>query len=61
MSLVELLVNLLLAFGTFFAVRWLGSMIAPEGQDRDKLVTVVAVIIAVIVFFADLAEQLLTR
>lgn len=54
---MNLLLNLLFAFLAFFIVRWLGSMVAPEGQDKEKAVTVVAVIIAIVVFFANFAVQ----
>lgn len=52
-----LLLNLLFAFLAFFVVRYLGNMVAPEGQDKDKIVTVVAVIVAIIVFLANFAAQ----
>lgn len=52
-----ILLNLLFAFLAFFVTRYVGNMVAPEGQDKDKIVTVVAVIVAVVVFFANLAAQ----
>lgn len=53
-----LLLNLLFAFLAFFVVRYIGGMVAPEGQDKDKIVTVVAVIVAIVVFFANLAASI---
>lgn len=52
-----ILVNLLFAFLAFFIVRYIGSMVTPEGQDKDKIVTVVAVIVAILVFFANIASR----
>lgn len=57
MTLVQLLLNLLFAFLAFFVVRYIGSLVAPEGADKVKIINVVAVIVAIIVFFADLAAQ----
>lgn len=58
MSLVEILINLLFAFLGFFLTRWIGSMVVPEGQDRDRVVTIVAILVAIIVFFANFAARL---
>lgn len=55
---MNFLLNLLLAFLAYFVVRWIGASVAPDGQDKDKIVTVVAVIVAIVVFFADLATQI---
>lgn len=52
-----ILVNLLFAFLAFFIVRYIGGMVTPEGQDKDKIVTVVAVIVAILVFFANIASR----
>ncbi len=54
---MDLLINLLLAFLAFFVVRWIGSAVAPEGQDKDKIVLIVAIIVALVVFFADPAAS----
>lgn len=54
-----LFVNLLLAFLAFFVTRWIGSMVAPEGQDKDKVVTVVAVVVAILVFLSAPAATLI--
>lgn len=56
--MLNLLLNLLFAFLAFFVVRWVGSMVAPEGRDKEKIVTVCAVIVAIIVFLSNLAAQL---
>lgn len=58
MSLLSIVLNLLFAFLAFFVVRWIGGAVTPEGQDRDKIVTVVAVIVAILVFFANLAVRI---
>ncbi len=54
---MDFLLNLLFAFLAFFIVRWVGGMVAPEGRDQDKVVTIVAVIVAILVFFANFAER----
>lgn len=59
MDLLEILLNLLFAFLAFFVTRYLGGLVTPEGQDRGQIITVVAVIVAVIVFFANFAEKVL--
>lgn len=58
MSLGQILINLLLAFLGFFITRYIGNMVAPEGQDKDKIVTIVAILVAVVVFFANFAARL---
>lgn len=56
---MSFLVNLLFAFLAFFLIRYVGNMVAPDGQDKDKIVVVVAVIVAILVFFANFASQVL--
>jgi ABC-type Na+ efflux pump permease subunit len=57
MTLIQILLNLLFALLVFFLVRYIGGMVAPEGNDKDKLVTVVAVMLAVAVFLLNFASQ----
>lgn len=59
MTLGQILINLLLAFLGFFITRYIGNMVAPEGQDKDKIVTIVALIVGIVVFFANFAAQIL--
>lgn len=56
-----LLLNLLFAFLAFFVTRYVGNMVAPEGSDKDKIITVIAVIVAIVVFFANLGAQVIDR
>lgn len=58
MSLGQVLINLLIAFLAFFIVRYLAAMVTPEGQDRDKIITIVAILVAVVVFFANFAARI---
>lgn len=58
MSLAEVLVNLLLAFLAFFVVRYISSMVVPEGDDKDKIVNIVAIVVAILVFFANFAASI---
>lgn len=53
------LLNLLFALLAFFVVRYIGSMITPEGQDRTQIITIIAIIVAVVTFFANLAAQVI--
>ena len=55
---MNFLINLLLAFLAFFVVRYIGGMVTPEGQDKDKIITIVAIIAAIVVFFANFAVQI---
>lgn len=50
-----ILINILFGILAFFVTRYIGAMVAPEGQDRDKIVTIIAIIVGVLVFFANLA------
>lgn len=56
---MEFLLNILFAVLAFFVVRYVGLMIAPEGADVPKVVTVIAVIVAIVVFFADFGDKVL--
>lgn len=58
MTLGQILVNLLLAFLAFFVTRYIGNMVAPEGADKDKIITIVALLVGVVVFFANFAAQI---
>lgn len=58
---MNLLLNLLFAVLAFFAVRYIGGMVAPEGNDKDKIVTVIAVVAGILVFFANLASEVTIR
>lgn len=58
MTLTQIIINLILAFLGFFVTRYIGNMIAPEGQDKDKIVTVVAVLVAIVVFFSNFAVRI---
>ena len=58
---MNLLLNLLFAVLAFFAVRYIGGMVAPEGNDKDKIVTVIAVVVGILVFFANLASEVTIR
>ena len=58
MSLTNILVNLLFAFLAFFVTRYIGNMVAPDGQDKDKIVTIVAILVAILVFVANLASRI---
>lgn len=55
---MNLLINLLVAFLVFFIVRYIGTMVAPEGQDKDKIVTIVALICAVLVYLSGPAASI---
>lgn len=57
MSLGHFLVNVLLALLAFFLTRYVALMVVPEGQDRDKIVTIIAILVAVVVFFANFAVK----
>lgn len=59
MTLAQVILNLLIAFGMFFVVRYVGSLVVPEGQDRDRIINVIAVIIGVLVFFANWAATII--
>ena len=54
MDLVELLVNVLLALLAFFGIKWL----AAEVSVPHPMGVIVAAIVAVIVFLANLAERI---
>lgn len=58
MSLTDFLVNVLLGLLAFFLTRYIALMVVPEGQDRDKIVTIVAILVGVVVFLADFAARL---
>lgn len=58
MTLLQAIVNLLIAFLSFFLVRYVGSLVAPDGADKDKIINIVAIIVAIIVFFANFAAQI---
>ena len=57
---MEFLVNLLFAVLAFFVVRYIGNMVAPEGSDKDKIVTIIAVIVAVVVFLANYGARVIS-
>lgn len=52
------LVNILFAILAFFVVRYIGASIAPEGPDKVKVLTVIALIVAIVVYFANFATQI---
>lgn len=58
MTLAQLILNVLFAILVFFIVRFVGSLVTPDGQDRDKVINAVAVIVAVVVFIANFADQI---
>jgi hypothetical protein len=58
MTLTQAILNILFALLAFFAVKYIGGMVAPEGQDRDRIIVIIAIIVAVLVFFANLASQI---
>jgi hypothetical protein len=59
MSLGDILLNLLFAFLAFFIVRYIGTMVVPDGADKDKIVNIVGLLVGVVVFFANFAAQLI--
>ena len=61
MTLLQVLLNLLFAILAFLVVRYLGSLVVPDGKDKEKIVNVIAVIVGIVVFFANLAVQLKVR
>lgn len=58
MTLLAILLNLLFAFLAFFIVRYVASLVVPEGKDKEKIINIVAIIIAIVVFFLNLATSL---
>ncbi len=58
MTLSQILINLLLAFLAFFVTRYIGNMVAPEGADRDKIITIVALVVGIVVFCANFAARI---
>lgn len=56
---MHLILNLLIALLAFFLVRYVASLVMPEGRDTDRLVTVIAVIAAILVFFANFASRII--
>jgi uncharacterized membrane protein YhaH (DUF805 family) len=58
MTLTQIIINLILAFLAFFVTRYVGNMVAPEGQDKDKIVTIVALLLAIVTFFANFAVRI---
>lgn len=58
MSLFQVILNLLFALLAFFIVRYLASLVVPEGNDRSKIINIVAILVAVVVFFANFAASL---
>jgi hypothetical protein len=60
MTLLQVLINLIIAFLGFFIVRYIGNMVAPEGQDKDKIITIVALVVGIVVFFANFAANIIT-
>ena len=59
MTLAQILINLLLAFLAFFVIRWAASLVTPEAQDKDRIVNIVALIVGVVVFFANFAHYII--
>jgi len=57
-GIVAFFVNLIIAALAFFLVRYLLSLIVPEGKDKDKIVNIVALLTAIVVFFSNLAHYL---
>lgn len=57
MTLVQILINLLFAFLAFFATRYVATLVMPSSQDRQNIINVVAVLVAILVFFANLAVR----
>ena len=59
MTIGDILLNLLFAFLAFFIVRYIGSMVVPNGADKDKIVNIVGILAGLVVFFANFATQLI--
>ena len=59
MTLGQVLINLIFAFLAFFIVRYVGSLVVPEGADRDKIINIVGILAGIVVFFANFAAQLI--
>lgn len=57
--MLHLLLNILFGLLAFFLTRLIGSMVVPEGRDAGQAVTIVAIIVGIIVFFANFAAQVL--
>lgn len=59
MTLGQVLLNLLFAALAFFIGRWLLGLILPDDmRDKEKVTTIVGVILAVIVFFLNFAASI---
>lgn len=61
MTLGQLIINLLLGFLAFFVTRYIGSLVAPDGADKDKIINIIGIIVGVIVFFANFAAQIIGK
>lgn len=60
----QFFLNLLFALLAFFLVRWLATLVFPEDNangDRLKIVNIVALLVAIVVFFANFASQIITK
>lgn len=57
---MHFLLNLLFALLGFFGARYLLMMVLPEGSDKEKIATIVAIVVAIIVFFANFASGVST-
>lgn len=55
---MHFIVNLLFGLLAFFVVRYVAGLVLPEGNDKDKIVVVLAFIAAIVVFFANFAVNI---
>lgn len=59
MTLGQILLNLLFAALAFFLVRWIVGLVLPDDmRDKEKVVTILGVLSAVIVFFLNLSVNI---
>lgn len=57
MTLGQFLINIVLGLLAFFVVRYVASLIAPTGRDSDKIINIIALLVGIVVFFANFAAQ----
>lgn len=61
MTLSEVIINLLLAILAFVVARYVGLLLTsstPPNPERSRVIEIVAILIAVLVFFANFAATI---
>lgn len=61
MTLGWFLVNIILACLAFLLVKYVGSMVMPDGDGKDKIVSIVGVLAGIVVFFANFAANFINH